>query len=67
MSFTAVPDHPARQLADPGPREACPYCGRRASWRNSRYEHHRLLLGPCRVQRWRCQGCGCIHARLPEG
>ena len=59
--FTVVPDDPARQLADPGPPEACPHCGRRAFWRNGCYERH-LLLGSCR-----CQSCGRTHARLPEG
>ena len=34
MSFTIVPEEPARQLADSGPPEACPYCGQRAFWRN---------------------------------
>ena len=67
MSFTVAPEDPARQLADPGPPEACPYCGRRAFWRNGCYERHLLLLGPCRVQRWRCQICGRTHSRLPEG
>ena len=67
MSFTVVPEDPARQLADPGPPEACPHCGRRAFWRNGSYERHLLLLGPCRVQRWRCQSCGCTHSRPPEG
>ena len=67
MSFTVVPEEAARQLADPGPPEACPHCGRRAFWRNGSYERHRLLLGPCRVQRWRCQSCGRTHSRPPEG
>ena len=66
MSFTVVPEDPARQLADPGPPEACPHCGRRAFWRNGFYERHLLLLGPCRVQRWRCQSCGRTHSRPPE-
>ena len=48
MSFTVVLEDPARQLADPGPPEACPHCGRRAFWRNGCYERHLLLLGPCR-------------------
>ncbi|MCY3659109.1 MAG: hypothetical protein OXG36_08820, partial [Caldilineaceae bacterium] len=48
MSFTVVPEDPARQLADPGPPEACPHCGRRVFWRNGCYERHLLLLGPCR-------------------
>ena len=42
MSFTVVPEDPARQLADPGPPEACPYCGRRVFWLNGSYEHHLL-------------------------
>ena len=67
MSFTVVPEDPARQLTDPGPPEACPHCGRRAFWRNGCYERHLLLLGPCRVQRWRCQRCGRTHSRPPEG
>ena len=67
MSFTVVPEEPARQLADPGPPEACPHCGRRAFWRNGSDARHRLLLGPCRVQRWRCQSCGRTHSRPPEG
>jgi len=67
MSFTVVPEEAARQLADPGPPEACPHCGRRAFWRNGSYERHLLLLGPCRVQRWRCQSCGRTHSRPPEG
>ena len=67
MSFTVVPEEPARQLADPGPPEACPHCGRRAFWRNGCYERHRLLPGPCRVPRWRCQSCGRTHSRPPEG
>ena len=58
MSFTVIPEEPACQLADPGPPEACPHCGQRAFWRNGSYERHRLLLGPCRVQRWRCQHGG---------
>ena len=58
MSFTVAAEDPARQLADPGPPAACPYCGQRAFWRNGCHERHLLLLGPCRVQRWRCQGCG---------
>ena len=66
MSFTVVSEEAARQLADPGPPEACPHCGRRAFWRNGCYERHLLLLGPCRVQRWRCQSCRRTHARLPE-
>ena len=67
MSFTVASEDPARQLADPGPPEACPYCGPRAFWRNGCYERHRLLLGSCRVQRWRCRSCGRTHSRLPEG
>ncbi|MXZ23253.1 MAG: IS1 family transposase [Caldilineaceae bacterium SB0665_bin_21] len=67
MSFTVVPEDPARQLADPGPPEACPYCGKRASWRNGCYERHRLPLDPCRVQRWRCQTCGRTHSPSPDG
>ena len=67
MSFIVVPEDPARQLADPGPPEACPHCGRCAFWRNGSYERHLLLLGPCRVQRGRCQSCGHTHARPPEG
>ena len=67
MSFTVVPEEAARQLADPGPPEACPHCGRRAFWRNGSYERHLLLLGPCRVPRWRCQSGGRTHARPPEG
>ena len=67
MSFTVVPEDAARQLADPGPPEACPHCGQRVFWRNGSYERRLLLLGPCRVQRWRCQSCGRTHSRLPEG
>ena len=52
MSFTVVPEDAARPLADPGPPEACPHCGRRAFWRNGSHERHLLLPGPCRVQRW---------------
>ncbi|MCY3661083.1 MAG: hypothetical protein OXG36_18930 [Caldilineaceae bacterium] len=67
MSFTVVPEDAARQLADPGPPEACPHCGRRVFWRNGSYERRLLLLGPCRVQRGRCQSCGRTHSRPPEG
>ena len=67
MSFTVVHEEPARQLADPAPPEACPHRGRRTFWRNGYYERHLLLLGPCRVQRWRCQSCGRTHSRLPDG
>ena len=67
MSFTVVPEEAARPLADPGPPEACPHCGRRAFWRNGSYARHRRRLGPCRVQRWRCRSCGRTHARPPEG
>ena len=62
MSVTVVPEDAARQLADPGPPEACPHCGRSTFWRNGCYERHLLLLGPCR-----CHSCGRTHARLPEG
>ena len=64
MSFPVAPEDPARPLADPGPPEVCPHCGRRAFWRNGCYARHLLLPGPCRVQR---QRCGRTHSRLPEG
>ena len=60
MSFTVVPEDTARQLADPGPPEACPHCGRRTFWRNGCYERHLLLLSPC-------QSCGRTHSRPLEG
>ncbi|MYC63621.1 MAG: hypothetical protein F4X16_12475 [Caldilineaceae bacterium SB0661_bin_34] len=53
MSFTVVPEEPARQLADPGSPEACPHCGRRTFWRNGCYERHLLLLVCCE---WAHQG-----------
>ena len=65
MSFTVVPEETARQLADPGPPEACPYCGQRAFWRNGSYERHRLLLGPCRVQRRQAEAPWDTTAKLP--
>lgn len=58
MSFTVASEDPARQLADPGPPEACPYCGQRAFWRNGCYERHLLLLGPRRVRCWRVTPSG---------
>ena len=57
MSFTVVPDDPARQLADPGPPEACPHCGRRACWRNGLLRAPSAPAGPLPRAVLRCQSC----------